>query len=661
MNFNTEETRSFELVSEFEPKGDQVQAIEDIVSAFGRGEKHVTLLGATGSGKTYTVANVIRRMQKPTLVIAHNKILAAQLVEELRSFFPHNAVEYFVSYYDYYQPEAYVAQTDTYIEKDSAQNEELDKLRHSATASLFERNDVIVVASVSCIYGLGDVIDYRNMALSVRVGMQKSREEIIEKLVDIQYKRNDIDFHRTAFRVRGDVIEIIPAAKSEKAIRIELFGDEIDRISEIDPLTGRILRDRTHVVIFPASHYVKDTESIERAIADIERELAAQVKKFKSENKLIEAQRIQERTRYDIEMLRELGFCSGIENYARILEGRPVGSRSSTLIDYFPDDFLIVIDESHATIPQIRAMYKGDRSRKTNLVEYGFRIPSALDNRPLNFEEFESLTDKVLYLSATPADYEKEKSSTITEQVIRPTGLIDPVIEIRETASQVDNLYAEIGKRAERGERVLVTTLTKKMAEDLTAYFEKMSLRVRYMHSDIDAVERMKIIRDLRIGEFDCLIGINLLREGLDIPEVSLVAILDADKEGFLRSETSLIQTIGRAARNVNGTVIMYADSITQSMQRAMDETERRRKKQTEYNELHGITPTSIKKSIKDLIEASKEVAEDVAKYSVNLSDGERADLIEELKLQMRIAADALEFERAARIRDEIKKLGGGK
>ncbi len=648
---------TFKLVSEFEPKGDQVQAIDDIVKAFNRGEKHVTLLGATGSGKTYTVANVIEKMQKPSLVIAHNKILAAQLVEELRSFFPHNAVEYFVSYYDYYQPEAYVAQTDTYIEKDSSQNEELDKLRHSATASLFERKDVIVVASVSCIYGLGDVIDYKNMALSVRVGQEISREDIIEKLVDIQYKRNDIDFQRTAFRVRGDVIEIIPANKASKAIRIELFGDEIDRISEIDPLTGRILCDRTHAVIFPASHYVKDTESIERAIADIEKELAEQVKKFKKENKLIEVQRIQERTRFDIEMLRELGFCSGIENYARILENRPVGSRPSTLIDYFPEDFLIVIDESHATIPQIRAMYKGDRSRKTNLVEYGFRIPSALDNRPLNFEEFEALTDKVLYLSATPADYEKDKSKTITEQIIRPTGLLDPIIEIRETKSQVDDLYNEIIMRSKLKERVLVTTLTKKMAEDLTAYFEKMDLKVRYMHSDIDAVERMKIIRDLRKGEFDCLVGINLLREGLDIPEVSLVAILDADKEGFLRSETSLVQTIGRAARNVNGKVIMYADSITNSMQRAIDETNRRRKKQDNYNKEHGITPESIKKSIKDLIEVSKEVSEDISEYNVNLTDADRIDLIEELQIQMRIAADTLEFERAARIRDEIKKL----
>ncbi len=652
--------KKFELVSDFSPKGDQIQAIEDIVNSFNKGEKQVCLLGATGSGKTFTVANVIEKIQKPTLVIAHNKILAAQLAEELRSFFPNNAVEYFVSYYDYYQPEAYVAQTDTYIEKDSSQNEDLDKLRHSATAALFERKDVIVVASVSCIYGLGDVIDYKNMALSLRVGMEKSREEIIEKLVDIQYKRNDIDFHRTSFRVRGDVIEIIPAAKSKKAIRIELFGDEIDRISEIDPLTGRTLSYISHAVIFPASHYVKDNESIERAIRNIEKELAIQVKKFKKENKLIEAQRIQERTRFDIEMLRELGFCSGIENYARILEDRPVGSRPSTLIDYFPDDFMIVIDESHATIPQIRAMYKGDRSRKMNLVEYGFRIPSALDNRPLNFEEFESLTDKVLYLSATPADYEKEKSSTITEQIIRPTGLLDPEIEIRETISQVDDLYAEIVKRAERNERILVTTLTKRMAEDLTAYFEKMKLKVRYMHSDIDALERMKIIRDLRKGEFDTLIGINLLREGLDLPEVSLVAILDADKEGFLRSETSLIQTIGRAARNVNGKVIMYADSITKSMQKAMDETARRRKKQNEYNKENNISPESIKKSIKELIEATKEVSEDVSEYKT-LTVEEKVELIEELNIQMRLAADALEFERAAKIRDEIKKLSKGK
>lgn len=648
--------KKFKLVSDYSPKGDQPAAIDSIVTAFNRGEKQVTLLGATGSGKTYTVANVIERLQKPSLVIAHNKVLAAQLAGELKAFFPDNAVEYFVSYYDYYQPEAYVAHSDTYIEKDSAQNEDLDKLRHSATAALFERKDVIVVASVSCIYGLGDVIDYKNMALSVRTGMQKSRDEIVERLVDIQYKRNDINFVRSTFRVRGDVIEIIPAARSERAIRIELFGDEIDRISEIDPLTGRIVGERTHAVVFPASHYVKDPASLEAAVERIEHELQEQIAKFESENKLIEAQRIRERTRYDIEMIRELGFCSGIENYSRILEGRPVGSRSSTLIDYFPKDFLIVVDESHATIPQIGAMYKGDRSRKQNLVDYGFRIPSALDNRPLNFGEFEELTDKVLYMSATPANYEREKSTTITEQIIRPTGLLDPIIEVRKTSNQVDDLYSEIRLRAEKGERVLVTTLTKKMSEDLTAYYDKLGLRVRYMHSDIDTIERMEIIRDLRLGAFDALIGINLLREGLDIPEVSLVAILDADKEGFLRSETSLIQTIGRAARNVGGTVIMYGDKETKAMKAAIDETNRRREKQEAYNEEHGISPESVKKAVREVIEATKQLKEEDDK-TVVLEPSERAALIEELKLEMRIAADALEFERAASLRDQIERL----
>lgn len=648
--------KKFKLVSDYSPKGDQPAAIDSIVTAFNRGEKQVTLLGATGSGKTYTVANVIERLQKPSLVIAHNKVLAAQLAGELKAFFPDNAVEYFVSYYDYYQPEAYVAHSDTYIEKDSAQNEDLDKLRHSATAALFERKDVIVVASVSCIYGLGDVIDYKNMALSVRTGMQKSRDEIVERLVDIQYKRNDINFVRSTFRVRGDVIEIIPAARSERAIRIELFGDEIDRISEIDPLTGRVVGERTHAVVFPASHYVKDPASLEAAVERIEHELQEQIAKFESENKLIEAQRIRERTRYDIEMIRELGFCSGIENYSRILEGRPVGSRSSTLIDYFPKDFLIVVDESHATIPQIGAMYKGDRSRKQNLVDYGFRIPSALDNRPLNFGEFEELTDKVLYMSATPANYEREKSTTITEQIIRPTGLLDPIIEVRKTSNQVDDLYSEIRLRAEKGERVLVTTLTKKMSEDLTAYYDKLGLRVRYMHSDIDTIERMEIIRDLRLGAFDALIGINLLREGLDIPEVSLVAILDADKEGFLRSETSLIQTIGRAARNVGGTVIMYGDKETKAMKAAIDETNRRREKQEAYNEEHGISPESVKKAVREVIEATKQLKEEDDK-TVVLEPSERAALIEELKLEMRIAADALEFERAASLRDQIERL----
>ncbi len=651
--------KKFKLVSDFKPTGDQPEAIDDIVNAYNDGEKAVTLLGATGSGKTFTVANVIERIQKPTLVVAHNKVLAAQLCSELKAFFPDNAVEYFVSYYDYYQPEAYIPHSDTYIEKDSAMNEDIDRLRHSATASLFEREDVIVVASVSCIYGLGDVIDYKNMALSVRKGMEISREEIIDKLVDIQYTRNDMNFIRTTFRVRGDVIEIFPATNRERAIRIELFGDEIDRITEFEVITGKALVEREHEVIFPASHYVKEPEQIEKSIKVIEEELEAQLYKFKDEKKLIEAQRIKERTRYDIEMLREVGYCSGIENYSRILEGRPIGSRASTLIDYFPDDFLMVIDESHVTIPQIRAMYGGDRSRKHNLVDYGFRLPCALDNRPLSFDEFETLTDKVLYVSATPSVYEKEKSGTITEQIIRPTGLLDPVVDVRATKGQVDDLYAEIRKRAENNERVLVTTLTKKMAEDLTSYYTEMGLRVRYMHSDIDTMERMEIIRDLRLGEFDALVGINLLREGLDLPEVTLVAILDADKEGFLRSETSLVQTIGRAARNANGTVIMYADTITRAMRSAMDETTRRREKQNRYNEEHGITPKTIEKAVREVLEVSKKVDEEESVLS--MSPEEKIALIEQLEAEMMLASDALEFEKAAELRDRVFSLKGNK
>ncbi|PID82943.1 MAG: excinuclease ABC subunit B [Clostridiales bacterium] len=645
--------KEFELISEFSPTGDQPYAIKNIVNAYEKGDKSVTLLGATGSGKTFTVANVIQEVKRPTLVIAPNKVLAAQLCSELKAFFPNNPVEYFVSYYDYYQPEAYIPHSDTYIEKDSSINEDIDRLRHSATASLFEREDVIVVASVSCIYGLGDVIDYKNMALSVRQGMEISRDEIIDKLVEIQYTRNDMNFVRTTFRVRGDIVEIFPATNKEKAIRIELFGDEIDRITEFDVLTGRSLVERQHEVIFPATHYVKEPEKIEKSIKIIESELKDQVSKFKSENKLIEGQRILERTKYDIEMLREVGYCSGIENYSRILENRAVGSRASTLIDYFPDDFLMVIDESHVTIPQIRAMYGGDRSRKNNLVDYGFRLPCALDNRPLNFEEFESLTDKVLYVSATPSIYEKDHSKIIVEQIIRPTGLVDPKVEVRKTMGQVDDLYAEIVNRASKNERVLVTTLTKKMAENLTSYYTELSLKVRYMHSDIDTIERMEIIRDLRLGNFDVLIGINLLREGLDIPEVTLVAILDADKEGFLRSETSLIQTIGRAARNVEGKVIMYADSITKAMGNAIEETDRRREKQNKYNEENNITPKSIKKDIRDVIEAGKKVEDKKEKLSLE----DKLNLIEDLETQMLLAADALDFERAAKLRDEIIKL----
>ncbi|QEK11558.1 excinuclease ABC subunit UvrB [Crassaminicella thermophila] len=653
--------KKFELVSEYKPTGDQPKAIELLSDGIYKGLKHQTLLGVTGSGKTFTMANVIEKVQKPTLVIAHNKTLAAQLCSEFKEFFPNNAVEYFVSYYDYYQPEAYVAHTDTYIEKDAQINDEIDKLRHSATAALFERKDVIIVASVSCIYGLGDPIDYENQVLSLRPGMIKGRDEILKKLVDIQYARNDINFVRGTFRVRGDVVEIFPANEAEHAIRVELFGDEVDRITEINIVTGEIIGIRNHVSIFPASHYVTTKEKLEKAIIDIEEELRERVKYFKENEKFIEAQRIQQRTMYDIEMLREVGFCQGIENYSRHISQRPPGSKPFTLIDYFPDDFLIIVDESHVTIPQIRGMYAGDKARKENLVEYGFRLPSAYDNRPLNFDEFEGLINQIIYVSATPGPYEKEHSQNTVEQIIRPTGLLDPKIYVRPIKGQIDDLIGEINQVIERNQRVLVTTLTKKMAEDLTAYFKDVDIKVRYLHSDIDTLERMEIVRDLRLGVFDVLVGINLLREGLDLPEVSLVAILDADKEGFLRSETSLVQTIGRAARNIDGKVIMYADKITDSMKRAIDETNRRRKIQKEYNEKYNIKPKGIVKKVRDVIEATK-VAEDSVKYGINkeiedMKPKEINKLIEKLEREMKEAAENLQFERAANLRDKIMEL----
>ncbi len=651
----------FKVISEFEPTGDQPQAIEELSKSITKGEKCQTLLGVTGSGKTYTVAKVIEKVKKPTLVIAHNKTLAAQLCSEFREFFPENAVEYFVSYYDYYQPEAYVVHSDTFIEKDSSINDEIDKLRHSATASLYERRDVIIVASVSCIYGLGAPVDYKNLVLSLRPGMEKSREEILSKLVDIQYTRNDINFVRNTFRVRGDVIEIFPAAASENVVRVELFGDEIDRITEVNALTGEIIGLRDHVSIFPASHYVTSRENVERAITAIEEELEERVAYFKSEGKLVEAQRIEQRTRYDVEMLREMGFCQGIENYSRHINNLPAGRRPYTLMDYFPEDFLVVVDESHVSLPQIRGMFGGDRSRKQNLVDYGFRLPSALDNRPLNFSEFEEIMPQGLFVSATPGPYEKEHSNVVVQQIIRPTGLLDPKIDVRPVKGQIDDLYAEIIKRIEKKERVLVTTLTKKMSEDLTDYFKEMDLKVKYLHSDIDTIERMKIIKELRMGVFDILIGINLLREGLDLPEVSLVAILDADKEGFLRSETSMVQTIGRAARNENGFVIMYADKITRSMRVAIDETNRRRSIQNAYNEEHGIVPKTIKKNIHSVIEATK-AAEDEEEYKAVLEEGimEAESLesyINELEEEMMAASKALQFERAAELRDRILEL----
>ena len=650
----------FILHSQYSPMGDQPQAIDELVDGVERGFKEQTLLGVTGSGKTFTMANVIARLNRPTLVLAHNKTLAAQLCSEFREFFPENAVEYFVSYYDYYQPEAYIPSTDTYIEKDSAINDEIDKLRHSATSALSERRDVIIVASVSCIYSLGDPIDYRNMVISLRPGMQKNRDDVINKLVEIQYERNDINFIRNKFRVRGDVLEVFPAQSSENAIRIEFFGDEVERISEINALTGEVKGVLSHTAIYPASHYVVSQEKMERSIKEIYEEMTRCVAQFEKEGKLLEAQRIKQRTEYDIEMLRETGFCKGIENYSRIMSGREPGSAPFTLLDYFPEDFLLFVDESHVTMPQVRGMYGGDRSRKDTLVQFGFRLPSAYDNRPLTFDEFYSKVGQKIFVSATPGDFEKEKSSRVAEQLIRPTGLVDPVISVRPTDGQIDDIISEINVRVERKERVLLTTLTKKMAEDMTDYLENLGIKVRYMHHDVDTIERMEIIRDLRLGEFDVLVGINLLREGLDIPEVSLVVILDADKEGFLRSETSLIQTIGRAARNAGGEVIMYADSVTPSMERAIVETERRRKKQIAYNEEHGIVPRTIIKGVRDVIEITSK-KDNSDKPIKKMSKKEREAMIVRLTAEMKAAAKILEFEHAAYLRDKINKLREGK
>ena len=647
----------FKVHSDYKPTGDQPQAIEELSNGILNGEKEQTLLGVTGSGKTFTVANIIKNVNKPTLVLAHNKTLAAQLCSEFKAFFPENAVEFFVSYYDYYQPEAYIPHTDTYIEKDSSVNEEIDKLRHSATAALFERKDVIIVASVSCIYGLGDPIDYNELVISLRPGMQKDRDSILKKLVEIQYERNDINFVRGKFRVRGDVIEVFPAESSDTAVRIEFFGDEIDRICEIDTLTGEIKGTRNHIAIYPASHYVTTKEKMERAIGTIEDELQERIKYFKDNDMLLEAQRIEQRTTYDIEMMREIGFCQGIENYSRHISGREPGSAPFTLLDYFPDDYLLVIDESHVTVPQVRAMYHGDRSRKESLVNYGFRLPSAFDNRPLNFAEFQEKTNQILYVSATPAEYERERSSHIAEQIIRPTGLLDPEIIVRPVKEQIDDLVGEIYEEIEKENRVLVTTLTKKMAEDLTDYLRELGIKVKYLHSDVKTIERMEIIKGLREGLFDVLVGINLLREGLDIPEVSLVAILDADKEGFLRSETSLIQTVGRAARNAEGRVIMYADTITGSMERAISETNRRREKQMAYNKEHNITPTTIKKDVRDVISAMGEAPDETVK-DIKITKGMDINLkIEILTEQMKLAASELRFEDAASIRDKIKSI----
>ena len=646
----------FELVSEFKPTGDQPEAIKYLVDGLNSGKRFQTLLGVTGSGKTFTMANIIKEVQRPTLVLAHNKTLAGQLYSEFKEFFPNNRVEYFVSYYDFYQPEAYIASSDTYIEKDASINDEIDKLRHSATASLFETRDVIVVASVSCIYGLGDPIDYENMIVSLRPGMEKDRNEIMRKLINMQYSRNELDFKRGTFRAKGDILEIYPSNQEESAIRVEFWGEEIEKISEINPLTGKAVATREHVMIYPNSHYVTSKDKLERALGTIEEELEERVKYFNENKKLIEAQRIEERTNFDIEMLKETGFCQGIENYSRHISGREPGSPPFTLFDYFPKDFLILIDESHATIPQVRAMYNGDRARKESLVEYGFRLPSAFDNRPLKFNEFEERINQCIFVSATPADYEKENAKTnVVEQIIRPTGLLDPKIEVRPTENQIDDLIEQIHEVTEKGDRVLVTTLTKKMAEDLTAYLRGAGIRVKYMHSDIKALERMEIIRDLRIGEFDVLVGINLLREGLDIPEVSLVTILDADKEGFLRSERSLIQTIGRAARNSEGKVIMYADELTESMEKAIKETNRRRKIQEEYNEKHGITPQTIKKSVRDVIKAT--IVEDLqSEYGVS-KDESVEDIINKLTDEMLLHARNMEFEKAAELRDKIKEL----
>lgn len=653
--------KQFQLVSEYKPQGDQPRAIEALVEGIERGAHEQILLGATGTGKTFTIAGVIERVQKPTLVLAHNKILAAQLCSEFKEFFPHNAVEYFVSYYDYYQPEAYIPSTDTYIEKDSMINEEIDKLRHSATMALFERRDVIIVASVSCIYGLGSPSDYKDLAVSVRVGNQVDRDFILRRLVDIQYERNEINFVRTKFRVRGDVVEVFPAGSSDRAIRIEWFGDEIERISEFDPFTGEITGQANHVAIYPASHYVVEDIKRERAMVTIEEELEERLKELRGQGKLLEAQRLEQRTRNDLEMLREIGFCTGIENYSRHLTGRPPGEAPYTLFDFFPEDFLMVIDESHVSVPQVGAMYNGDRARKLNLVDFGFRLPSATDNRPLKFQEFEEKLNQVIYVSATPGPYEMQRvePALVAEQIVRPTGLLDPEVEVRPIKGQIDDLYAEIRQRAERNERVLVTTLTKKMAEDLTDYMKELGVRVRYMHSDIETIERMEIIRNLRLGTFDVLVGINLLREGLDIPEVSLVAILDADKEGFLRSARSLIQTIGRAARNAGGRVIMYADRITDSMKMALSETNRRRAIQTEHNRIHGITPKTIIKPVRDVIQSVKQTEAAAAKPASILDTPKKEipAVIDRLRKEMKEAAKNLEFERAAELRDLVIEL----
>jgi excinuclease ABC subunit B len=653
-------SHEFDLVSKYQPAGDQPEAIRQLVDGVVGGKKAQILLGATGTGKTYTISNLIKEVNKPTLIIAHNKTLAGQLYGEFKDFFPNNAVEYFVSYYDYYQPEAYVPSSDTYIEKDSSVNDEIDKLRHSATSSLLERNDVIVVASVSCIFGLGSPIEYARQVVSLRVGMEKSRDQLLKELIEIQFERNDIDFQRGRFRVRGDVVEIFPASRDERALRIEFFGDEIDRIREVDALTGEIMSDTEHVSIFPATHFVTNEDHMEHAIASIQSELDARLEVLRAENKLLEAQRLEQRTNYDIEMMREMGYTSGIENYSRHMDGRKEGEPPYTLLDFFPDDFLLVIDESHVTMPQVRGMYNGDRARKQMLVDYGFRLPSALDNRPLRLEEFEKHVNQIVYVSATPGPYEYDQTDTVVQQIIRPTGLLDPVIEVRPIMGQIDDLVGEINERVERNERVFVTTLTKKMSEDLTDYFKELGIKVKYLHSDIKTLERTEIIRDLRLGEFDVLVGINLLREGLDVPEVSLVAILDADKEGFLRSERSLVQTIGRAARNSEGKVIMYADKMTDSMQRAIDETARRRGIQEAYNKEHGIVPKTIIKEIRDLIAITK-VAEETGEYTTTsyeeLSREEKATLLLKLEKEMKDAAKALDFETAATLRDTILEL----
>ena len=651
----------FKVVSEYEPAGDQPQAIDKLAQGIENGLRAQVLKGVTGSGKTYTMAKVIERVNRPTLVLAHNKTLAAQLCEEFREFFPHNAVEYFVSYYDYYQPEAYIPHTDTYIEKDASTNEEIDRLRISANCALLERRDVIVVSSVSCIYGLGEPDDFARMMISLRVGMTMDRDELLRRLVEDRYERNDVAFQRNMFRVRGDTVELYPAYYKDRAVRVEFFGDEIERITEFHPVTGAAIRTLQHIAVYPASHYVTPKDKLEHAAEEIERELAQQKALFEAQGKLIEAQRIDQRTRYDVEMMRELGYCSGIENYSRIISQRPAGSPPMTLLDFFPDDFVLFVDESHVTLPQVRAMYNGDHARKQSLVEYGFRLPCAFDNRPLKFEEFEERFHQAVYVSATPGEFEKEHADQVVEQVIRPTGLLDPRVEVRPITGQIDDLVSEIHIREKKNERVLVTTLTKRMAEDLTAHFRGLGIKVRYMHADVSALERMEIIRDLRLGEFDVLVGINLLREGLDLPEVSLVAILDADKEGFLRSETSLIQTIGRAARNAEGLVILYADTVTPSMRSAMDETERRRKLQDDFNRAHGIVPRTIRKSVREMVEISHS-AEDASKLSKKkLSDRERAETIARLEKEMKEASRMLEFEYAALLRDQIIELRGQK